>query len=141
MVDVPEEVTGSGPQGELYPDEQIPDTAMRMVAWGVLEYKPVPEVNIIFGAEGCHVEAAQEIEQLVIKEIDARGWKLSTIAFKQGREFILLGKLGGSVAFPVRPKIGQGTLQDVCKAAVRWLDEGPQPSPVLGRDEDRNQKR
>lgn len=141
MVEVPEEVTGFGPQEELLPDEVPPDGAIRMVAFGVLEHKPPSLSTGLFQEEVKDVEAAQEIEQLVTKEINARGWKLSVIAFKQGREFILLGKLGGSIALPTRPKIGQGTLQEVCKAAVRWLDDGPQPSPVLGRDEDRYLKR
>lgn len=140
MVDVPQEVTGFGPQEELFPDAPIGDGAIRMVAFGVLEHK-LPSAVALFEDDVEMTEKAREIEQLVINEIKARGWHLSVIAFKQGREFILLGKLGGTVALPVRPKIGQGTLQEVCKAAVRWLDEGPQPSPVLGRDEDRYLKR
>lgn len=129
MVDVPQEVTGFGSQEELLPDAPINDGAIRMVAFGVLEHKH-PGTSALFSEEGEALEKAREVEQLVINEIEARGWKLSVIAFRQGREFILLGKLGGTVALPTRPKIGQGTLQEVCKAAVDWLDGGPQPTPT-----------
>lgn len=128
MVDVPQEVTGFGPQEDLFPEEPIGDGAIRMLAFGVLEFVPVP--GSFHGPIEAHnelVNKAQEIEQLVCQEVNARGWKLSTIAYKTGI-YILLGKLGGSVAMPVRPKIGQGTLQEVCRAAVDWIDNGPQPS-------------
>lgn len=133
MVDVPEEVTGFGPQEELFPDAPIGDGAIRMVAFGVLEHVP-PAISALFSDETEVKDKAREIEQLVINEINARGWKLSAIAFRQGREFILLGTLGGTPALPTRPKIGQGTLQEVCKAAVDWLDNGPQPTPLPGRE-------
>lgn len=101
-----------------------------MVAFGVLEHKPAMLSTGLFQQEANAIMAAQEIEQLVMREVIARGWKLSLIAFRNGREFILLGRQSGSAALPTRPKIGQGTLQEVCRAAVDWLDNGPQPSPL-----------
>lgn len=134
MVEVPEQVTDWDAAGEAQQTELLDDVpgdgAIRMVAFGVLEHKPANLSRGLFEQEVKDVEAAQEIEQLVIREVQARGWKLSVVAFRNGREFILLGKLQGSVAMPTRPKIAQGSLQECCKAAVDWLDSGPQPTPT-----------
>lgn len=128
MVDVPEEVTGFGPQEDLFPEAPISDGAIRMVAWGVLEHEQ-PGITRLF--DNDLDEKALEIEALVVAEINAKGWKLSALGYKIG-QYILLGRVGGSVALPTRPKIAQGTLQEVCRVAVDWLDNGPQPTPLPG---------
>lgn len=113
MAELPEEVGG----------------AIRMVAFGVLEYEqPEYHPSMDFIIAGRKSAQADEIEELVCKDVHALGWKLASVAYKAG-QFILLGRAGGSAALPTRPKIGQGTLQQVCRAAVDWLDKGPQPSP------------
>jgi hypothetical protein len=124
MVDVPEEVTGFGPQEDLFPEAPIGDGAIRMVAWGVLELDSDPLASLFLSER---TDKQLEIEQLVVNEINARGWKLSALAYKTG-QYLLLGRMGGSVAMPTRPKIGQGTLQEICRLAVDWLDHGPQPT-------------
>lgn len=110
MVELPEEVGG----------------AIRMVAFGVLEHvRPRgEEFRDLFGKHSFD----HEVEALVCKDLHALGWKLAALANRTG-QFILLGRAGGSAALPVRPKIAQGTLQEVCIVAVDWLDNGPQPSP------------
>jgi hypothetical protein len=136
MVDVPEEVTGFGPQEDLFPEAPIADGAIRMLAFGVLEYshEPIP----IFDSE--RGDKNREIEALVVAEINARGWKLSSVTYKAG-QFVLLGSMGGSVALPTRPKIAQGTLQEVCRTAVDWLDNGPQPARLPSWEGPRYSKR
>lgn len=108
MVELPEEVGG----------------AIRMVAFGVLEHKRSEPIHDLFGKQ----DFDPEVELLVCKDLHALGWKLAALANRTG-QFILLGRAGGSAALPVRPKIAQGTLQEVCTVAVDWLDNGPQPSP------------
>lgn len=131
MAELPEEVGG----------------AIRMVAFGVLVYVPVPEH--FHGPLEDHnkiVDEAREIEKLVADDCRVLGWKIATVgpsyAQRVRGQFILLGKMQGSTALPTRPKIGQGTMQEVCRAAVDWLDKGPQPAaPPHGRDEQRYLKR
>lgn len=112
--------------------QEVGDGAIRMIAFGVLEYDIVQNrdhFNDTIGQVIDRANAQREVLHLVCSEVNARGWKLSMIAGRNGKQFILLGVKSGSAALPTRPKIAQGTLQEVCRVAVDWLDKGPQPTP------------
>lgn len=104
--------------------EEANTAAIRMVAFGVLEAKPAP--HVLFET---HV-ADDEVLRAVRVEVEALGWFLALETRHRGQQFVLLGPLGGSPRFSTRPKIGHGTLQQVCEAAVRYLDYGPSPEPT-----------
>jgi hypothetical protein len=108
-------------------------SAIRMVAFGVLEYAQ-PNNTLPFDKDYVeYLDKADEIERLVCAEIAVLGWKLAhkAIARPTRRAFVLLGPVTGSKALPGRVKIGEGTLQQVCMAAVNWLDsEAALPEPT-----------
>jgi hypothetical protein len=109
-----------------------------MVAFGVLEHEHVPLQTR--GLTDDYVERdnkTREIEELVVVEAISLGWKLAqkTLHYGSGLKgrYILLGPVTGSKALPGRVKIGEGTLKEVCIAAVRWMDEGdvlPEPPKI-----------
>lgn len=111
---------------------ELPETvggAIRMIAYGVIEYIDVMQLPATIGPEhDAAVAKALEVEGLLVSDMRALDWKLMRIA--SGRDmhkFILLGRMQGSPALPTRPTIGKGTIQEVCLSAVDWLDKGPQP--------------
>lgn len=108
--------------------------AIRMIAFGVIEYVHPMDVTITFGDNyDAMLSRYEEVNDLLMKDIHALEWKLARVANRSGHHFILLGRMEGSAALPTRPKIGQGTMQQVCMAAVDWLDKGPQPTPIPRR--------
>lgn len=94
--------------------------AVSMVAWGVLEYTPGPlwaryapynRVDIGYEAD----IRALEILGLVTREFTKRGWLLRP---KTSRKFMLLGARKVTPALTTRDIIGEGTLKEVCLAAI-----------------------
>jgi len=115
MVELPENIGG----------------AIRMLAYGVIEYTHIMDITTTFGeAHDEAVARSEEISALLMQDIHALGWKLARVAHRGGHNFTLLGRMEGSAALPTRPKIAQGTMQEVCLRAVDWLDKGPQPLPT-----------
>ena len=101
--------------------------AIRMIAFGVIEYVPVPLDEPMHKRErDAMISKEIEVQALVEKEFELLGWKIMRSVNKFGstswRKFILLGVRQGSQALPTRPKIGEGTLQECCLAAVKFID-------------------
>lgn len=101
--------------------------AIRMVAFGVIEFNlpdggPQPE-NLF-----SDLERAREVERLVVGEFTALGWKIANSVCrwrgKNPTQFVLLGPLTKTAALTVRPKIGEGSLREVCLKAVTYLETG-----------------
>lgn len=91
--------------------------AVSMVAWGVLEYTPLPFNKII----NSDIEIrAREILGLVTIEFTKRDWLLrpNKKAYGTRRKFILLGARKVTPALTTRDLIGKGTLKEVCLAAI-----------------------
>lgn len=95
--------------------------AVRMVAFGVLEFEN--------GVINARTHEMQELLQTINKEFQQLNWKFAVQARRrQFNSFILLGPLYTGDAFSTREKIGEGTLQEVCKAAIAYIDrEAPYP--------------
>lgn len=94
--------------------------AVRMVAWGVMEYQSAPRTVLTSEQE----EKDKEILWLVDDEFSDRGWMLRPWRnqFGVSMGFILLGALNTTPALNTREKIGEGTLKEVCLAAVAYDD-------------------
>lgn len=114
---------------------EVQTGAIRMMAFGVLDYVPTPSIDVIIksrksGASEMvfdqkQIDRNREIEKLVLEEFHNLGWIVRAAVTKfgaQSKAFVLLGKLGGSGTWPVRPKIGEGDLVNICRAAVAFID-------------------
>lgn len=109
-----------------------------MVAFGALEYDP-PGSAAAFPNIGdpeyiAKADAAAEVFELVMREFKELGWLLSSrLAARHESKFLLLGPTIGSSqgGFKGRQKIAEGTLQDVCRAAVEWMDKPIVPVPTI----------
>lgn len=116
---------------------EVATGAIRMVAFGVLEFEEVPTALFkedVLGSKGPHSVAKKrndEILTLLEDEFKALGWALRRATSrrwdrrKEISEHILLGPLFTGGAFVTRPRIGSGTIRDCCLAAVKFLD-GPE---------------
>ena len=101
--------------------------AIEMVAFGVLEYKPIPFKGTTDKEYMEKFHLAHDILKLVEDVFNSRGWLLSPKY--PSNDFVLLGATDGKVSFKWRPKIAEGTLKKVCRAAVeydRLREEEPQ---------------
>ena len=103
--------------------------AVRMVAWGVLEYNPLAPIakNEAAGVFKSQLSKAREIFYLVKEEFELRDWLLTQRPYGARydpfyREFILLGRLNITPGLVTREMIGEGTLREVCLAAIAYDD-------------------
>lgn len=96
-----------------------------MVAFGALEYDPPIASAAYYKNLGddtylARRAVADEVFTLVVAEFLGLGWLIATLHLP--KSFILLGPIVGNMGFKGRPKIAEGSLQDVCKAAVARID-------------------
>lgn len=128
-------------------DEDLPASgAIRMMAFGVFEAEEDALTSLMSrasrwpGGGGFQEPRSPKLEQeqLVHNEFKALGWSLKIDRSRRGQEYILLGVFEQRGGFSTRTVIGRGTLQEICIAAVKYLDEGPGYREQLKRVHPRN---
>lgn len=94
---------------------------VRMVAFGVLEFEN--------GKMPPRTHEMQTLLKTVSEEFALLGWKFAVQArHRNSNDFILLGPVMSGNAFTTRERIAEGTLQEVCKAAIDYIErEAPCP--------------
>ncbi len=105
-------------------------SAVRMVAYGVLEFKSVPQPDRI-GDEGRASTYRQtmferdQLMKLVNDELKRYGMLLAPkVRFgnRHGTIYVLYGTMQGTAAFPLRRLVAEGTFKACCIAASELLD-------------------
>lgn len=106
-------------------------SAVRMVAYGVLEYKPAAPDEWLNTREKQHADnyKRDELKKLVNDELKRYGLILGTPVLS-GRKsyrhfpFTLYGQVEGrNQLFSGRPVLHEGSFQECCAAAARVLDQ------------------
>ena len=106
-------------------------SAVRMVAYGVLELKSVGPVDSFLNDDQKHAEYKRkmferdQLMKLVNDELRSHGLLLSPkvqFGTRHGSTYILHGSLLGGGYFPRRERMKEGSFKDCCIEAARLLD-------------------